>query len=544
MLHFGYFWNMTEISKGKRYLLSILSGLLMVISFPYAGSLTPLVFVSWIPLLLVEWYISSKRYRSGKVFIHAYLTFFIYNLGTTWWIWNASEGGAVMAFILNALLMSIAFQFFHAAKKRLGDTAGYLSLIIFWISFEYLHYHWELSWPWLNFGNTFSITPSIVQWYSVTGILGGTLWILVVNFIGFKIVRGVLLKKEKWEGHKINIMVLLSLIIAPISVSVLQYAAYEEKMRPLEIVVIQPNIDPYNEKWVASVEDQLRKLMDLADKKVTDKTAMVIAPETAISWTFYEEDLLSMPFYGYLKERKAKWKNTSFYTGASTARYFEKRNSRASRKLEDGPGFYESYNSSLLVDEKGEHTFLHKSKLVLGVEKLPFSDWFPFLEELSIENGGTSGTLGIEKEPKVLRSGQVIFAPLICYESIYGGFNAEQCKKGAEAIFIITNDGWWKDTPGYKQHMSFARLRAIENRRSVARSANTGTSCLINQRGDVLQKTDWWESDVIRGTINLNSELTFYSRSGDLLGKTFTLVSLVIISMSLAKIIKPYLLKQ
>ncbi|MFN5784775.1 MAG: nitrilase-related carbon-nitrogen hydrolase, partial [Flavobacteriia bacterium] len=132
----------------------------------------------------------------------------------------------------------------------------------------------------------------------------------------------------------------------------------------------------------------------------------------------------------------------------------------------------------------------------------------------------------------------------ICYESIYGEFNAEQCRKGAEAIFIITNDGWWKDTPGYKQHMSFARLRAIENRRSVARSANTGTSCIINQRGDVLQQTNWWTQDAIKATINLNSKLTFYTRSGDLLGKVFSLVSLVILSMVIGRMIKPYLSRQ
>ncbi|MFN5846803.1 MAG: hypothetical protein ACK46O_13955 [Flavobacteriia bacterium] len=126
---------MVKFSRGKRFLLSILSGLLMVMSFPYTGSLTPLVFVSWIPLLLVEWSISANKYRSGKVFIHTYLTFFIYNIGTTWWIWNASQGGAIMAFILNAFLMSIAFFLFHISKKHLGASAGYLSLIMLWITF-------------------------------------------------------------------------------------------------------------------------------------------------------------------------------------------------------------------------------------------------------------------------------------------------------------------------------------------------------------------------------------------------------------------------
>jgi apolipoprotein N-acyltransferase len=150
----------------------------------------------------------------------------------------------------------------------------------------------------------------------------------------------------------------------------------------------------------------------------------------------------------------------------------------------------------------------------------------PFLEELSINNGGTSGTLGIEKEPKVLSTAKIKFAPSICYESIYGEFIGTQCKKGAQVIFIITNDGWWGNTPGYKQHMSFARLRAIENRRSIARSANTGTSCFINQKGDVIEQSTWWQPTALKQKINLNNDISFYSTFGDLLGKFLGFMSI------------------
>jgi apolipoprotein N-acyltransferase len=171
--------------------------------------------------------------------------------------------------------------------------------------------------------------------------------------------------------------------------------------------------------------------------------------------------------------------------------------------------------------------FVHKSKLVLGVEKIPFSNWLPFLESLSIQNGGTSGTLGIENNPKILRTANFSFAPLICYESIYGEFNAEQCRKGAEIICIITNDGWWGDTPGYKQHASFAAIRAIENRRSVARSANTGISCFYNQRGERIAASNWWEPTAIRKELNRNKAQSFYTKNGDYLGK----LSLLIVSI-------------
>lgn len=510
---------MLELSKSKRFLFSILSGVLLFISFPFTGSLTFLVFISWIPLLIIESYISKKKYKSSKVYIHALVTFFIYNLGATWWIWNASAGGAIFAIVLNAIIMAFVFYLFHITKKKLNSKNGIFILPLFWISFEFIHYHWELSYPWLNLGNTFSITPQIVQWYSYTGVLGGTLWILICNILGFKIAEELIIHKKQFKTQFKNISVFIGLLLFPMVVSIISYSNYTEKKAPIEIVAIQPNIDPYNEKFNSDIKSQLNKLFKEADKKVTSSTDCVLAPETAISSTFYEDEFKQMDFYPYILDRTSKWKNALFFTGASTARFFEKKNSIASRKMTGGPGFIEYYNTSLLIDKIGNPLFVHKSKLVLGVEKIPFSRWIPWLEELSIQNGGTSGTLGIEKSPKVYNTPKFSFAPSICYESIYGGFVAEQCRKGSDFIFIITNDGWWGDTPGYKQHASFARLRAIENRKSIARSANTGISCFINQRGDVSQATKWWVPTAINGKINKNKETTFYTNNGDILGK-------------------------
>jgi apolipoprotein N-acyltransferase len=250
-----------------------------------------------------------------------------------------------------------------------------------------------------------------------------------------------------------------------------------------------------------------------------------------------------MGFYKTLIQHHSQWQQAALFSGASTALFFEQKNSKASRKLVGGPGYIEYYNTSMLLDTSNTVSFIHKSKLVLGVERVPFARWIPWLESLSIENGGTSGTLGIEKEPKVLFANGLPCAPVICYESIYGEFISEQCRKGAEMIFIITNDGWWKDTPGYKQHMSFSRLRAIENRRCVARSANTGISCFINQRGDVLQKTSWWEPAVIKATLLQNKEITFYTKYGDVFGRSFAFVSVLLIIFAFVKKFKHYYTK-
>ena len=529
---------MIELTRKKRYLLSFLSAFLMVVSFPYTGSVTPLVFISWVPLLLIENNVSMKKYRSSKVFIHSLIVFILYNLGTTWWIWNADEGGAVMAFLLNGLIMALVFYIFHVFKKRFSTKWGYCLLPIFWIGFEFLHYNWELSYPWLNLGNVFSIFPMVVQWYSLTGVLGGTFWVLIVNLLVFFFLKNRFEKVPNLKYQKQLVTLITGFLVIPISASLYIYYSYNEKISPVEIVAVQPNIDPYNEKFgiaEQSQNNQLDKIYSLADKMVTPKTKFVLAPETSIWQSFFEEDLKSQPFYQYTIGRKKIWGNVDLLIGASTFRFFKNKNSDVSRKLESGPGFYESYNSSLLVNSNNRPFIIHKSKLVLGVEKVPFISYIPWLEKLVIEKGGASGTLGIESEPKVMVSKNTIFAPCICYESIYGDFVSKQVKKGAELILIITNDGWWGDTPGYKQHCSFARLRAIENRRSVARSANTGISCFINQRGDVIKETTWWREAVIRGELNKNTQMTFYSLHGDWLGKLFLYISYSLLIYELIK---------
>jgi apolipoprotein N-acyltransferase len=135
--------------------------------------------------------------------------------------------------------------------------------------------------------------------------------------------------------------------------------------------------------------------------------------------------------------------------------------------------------------------------------------------------GGTVGTLGTSPKREVFCSqyGTPPFSPVICYESIYGDFVGGFVRNGAQILCIITNDGWWGNTPGHRQHARYAKLRAIETRRDVARCANTGISCFINQRGDVSQATPYWEEAVISQTVKANDAITFYVKYGDIIGR-------------------------
>jgi apolipoprotein N-acyltransferase len=173
----------------------------------------------------------------------------------------------------------------------------------------------------------------------------------------------------------------------------------------------------------------------------------------------------------------------------------------------------------------------HKSKLVPGIEMqfsngpgILISKILPFL-------GGTKWGYGIQKERTCFEHPSLLYkvAPVICYESVFGKYVTDYVKNGAEAIFIITNDGWWKGTNGYKQHLSYASIRAIETRRPIARDGNTGISCIIDIRGNITKQTQWWSQTVLKGEIIPETRITPYVKYGDWLMRISSLISILIL---------------
>ena len=518
--------------------LSILSGLLMGLSWPATGNLGPLFFIALIPLLYVEYTVAqnSEKFKSRHVFFNAYLAFLTFNVFSTWWIWYASEAGMIMAEVLNSLFMATVFLWFHNIKKRLGDKKGYFSLVVLWIGFEWLHYNWEFSHPWSSFGNTFANYTKLVQWYEYTGVLGGTLWILVINILLFKLFQKTIILGESIKTNIKSIIIICLVVLTPSIFSIITYNNYVEKDDPSEIVVVQPNIDPYYDKFGGMTEaEQVDRILALARKKITPDTKYIVAPETAIPRGSIENEFEYN--YGIIQIRKllAEYPNISFVIGISSYINYQRGGDKPTSTSRQNPQtkiWYDAFNSAILIDHSPVIQIYHKSKLVLGVEKLPYPKLFAPLEKFAIDLGGTFGSLGVEKESKVFTDRGKGIAPVICYESIYGDYLTTYVKKGANMIFIITNDGWWDNTPGYKQHLSYARLRAIETRRSIARSANTGTSCFINQRGDISNATNWWQQDVISASINSNDKMTFYAENGDLLGRVSAAIAVLLLLWS------------
>ena len=204
-------------------------------------------------------------------------------------------------------------------------------------------------------------------------------------------------------------------------------------------------------------------------------------------------------------------------SGGETVRsYGTRRGSDTARKR--GSYYYDLYNSSLGIDTTANVQIHHKGKLVVGVETIPM--WLRKAgDKFAIDLGGTFGQLGIGLTIKPFSHNDKRVAPAICYEGLYGNHMAEFVRNGAEALFVVSNDGWWGNTPGHKYLFKYCRLRAIELRRDVARSANTGVSGYITMQGEDGERMEWDNQGVLTADIRLNNKMTFYAKFGDYIGR-------------------------
>ncbi len=521
------------MKRNSRLLLSFLSGILL--SLAWLGFPGWTLFVAFIPLLFIDNYFIQKKseFRSVSIWGYAFVTFFVWNSITTWWILHATLAGAVLAIVANSFLMSLTFWLAHVARRKYNTNLGNIALVVFWISFEYFHFHWDIEWPWLTLGNGFANNIKLIQWYEYTGFLGGTLWVLTMNLLLFTIGKNFV-QKLSFRKSVYSVLSFVLLLIIPVAISLKMYYGYVETGDKKNIVIVQPSIDPYSESYDLQAENEkLEKFLNLAKSKADHETDFIVGPETLFENPGYwnENELNTNSQLLKLSGFLGNFPNAAMVFGVSSYKTYPDKDSAPSTARTRNNMTYDMFNTAIFLGNSGEPQIYHKSILVVGVEKMPFSKYLGFLGDIVINIGGTSNSLGRQEEPaNFVANDKTEFAPVICYESVFGEYVTKYVQKGAQFIIIITNDGWWKNTPGYKQHLSFARLRAIETRRSIARCANTGISCFINQRGDVLQATEWWEPDAIKGTLSTTNKLTFYTKYGDFIARIslFTGILLVL----------------
>jgi apolipoprotein N-acyltransferase len=441
--------------------------------------------------------------------------------------------------------MTIPLWGYHVFKSKYGDKMGNASFIIFWLCFEYIHLNWQLSWPWLTLGNVFASSPEWVQWYEITGTSGGSLWILLVNVIVYQLIKNWKTASKKWIMEYTVVSMIFLLLPFAFSQMLLITETSSDKTAKTNVVIVQPNVDPYTEKFEAgSTEAQVQRLISLSEERLDSNTRLVLWPETALPRAVVqdqvEQNLNYIPVFDFVKRHP----HVTLVTGIETFKTYgtEKATNTARKSGGDGT-YYDAFNASVSIKTNEPLQFYNKSKLVPGVETLP--DFLMWLAAIFEHFGGTAGGYGKSKEAAVFKTqgNPYVSAPIICYESIYGEYVAEYVRKGATLLTILTNDAWWAETPGHRQHLNYARLRAIETRRWIARSANTGISAVIDQKGALIETRQWAQKASIKFNIPALTEETVFVRNGDVISRIILWLGGALLLMNVITLIKKRLAK-
>ena len=534
--------------------LSVLSATLLSLPFlvPHSGFLA---LIGFIPLLFMDRIADELKVR--RLWPWHYMTFVMWNTATTFWVCNATIGGGIFAILANSLQMSLVFGLFRLSKKKMSGTLPYIFLAAAWIAWE----RWyltdaQISWPWLVLGNSFATSIKTIQWYEWTGTIGGSLWVWAANLGLYGILESI--RSGSWRARfnplamAVSIISCFLVITVPIIISHAIFARYEETADGLETVILQPNLDPYEKFQALDREEQDSILIRQIEPYLSARDAsaasplLVLAPETFTGGLVtgslgLGESMIT--FNSLLKGKDGV--NLLFGATTNTVIPSPARPTPCARQLRDNL-WLESHNSAIITDGRGRNGIYHKSKLVVGVEMTPYPAVFRPLDDML---GGVMGRDVGQKERSTLvceafgqdgrTTRRIPIGCAICYESVYGEFCTGYVKAGAQALAVITNDAWWGNTPGYRQHLSYSSLRAIETRRDIARCANTGISAFINQKGEITTRTSWWERETLEGTVNLNAEETFFVRHGDITGRLCSFIFiLLLLSLTVKFIIR------
>lgn len=487
-----------------RVFLSSLSGLLLSLSFPKAG----LEILSWIALLPFFFALkegsTKENILSGLAFGAAHFLSLLY-----WIVYTLNIYGYIPVLLcipivlLLALYLSGYTVFFAWFIGRAMDKPSYLILIApsLWVVLEYIR-AWALTgFPWELLGYSQHRLPHLIQIADIAGVYGVSFLIVLVNTAVFTLC--LFFSKNTWKGaavsgrtawtHGTAAVLCLAMAWTYGAFRIRETDENTARARTAAVSVIQGNIDQ-SLKWSPAYQyETLFKYRHLSTLAAQERPDLIVWPETAAPFYYGNDRGMTRHV-----QETVETCGTEFLVGFPS--------------FEREPGRFKFHNSAHLLDRQGDITGSYsKVHLVPFGEYVPLQDFLPFINKLTAQSGdffpGEKGlTLDFAKGKLGVQ---------ICFEVIFPGLSRAMVKNGAQLIVNITNDAWFGRSSAPFQHFSMVKFRAVENKRAVARAANTGISGFIDPCGRVLANTGLFEDSQLSRSLPLNESITFYTRYGD-----------------------------
>ena len=494
-----WLWNKSliymPILKSKttyRLSLSFITAILLSLAWPEIGGVSILIFIAFIPLYYVAQSTENENWRLG--FLYTFISFFLWHVISNYWMLYSTIIGSFTAWLINSSLMAAVITLAFYSKTKRKSIPFEIILAFYWLSLEVLHLNWELAWPWMNLGNVFANHPAWIQWYEYTGIYGGTFWIIIINGLIFRVIKTI--QSHNIKQISLSIIILFSTGLFPLLFSYALSKNYDDHQNEIKTTIIQTNFNTYTQKFDGlTALEQSKSIIKQIDE-IQNSVDLIILPEAAIPINIDEESKT------YPESINRILTNSKTNKTPILASYYSHNGTQ-------------NYNTAALFLNGNISQTRHKSKLVPFAETLPFEFISKYLKTIITNEGGMGFSYGRDTEARVFtlnNPSKTKIGTLICFESIFTDITTEMVRNGAQIFIIISNDDWWRNTAGHRQHFAYARLHAISNRRAIARAANTGISGYIDAYGHVLRKSNYREKTILTEQIGTNDYISLYSR--------------------------------
>ncbi|MEC7641106.1 MAG: apolipoprotein N-acyltransferase [Nitrospinota bacterium] len=508
-----------QIPKNTRcYLLSICSGLMLVLIFP-RFDMEPLAWFALVPLLY-----AIKDQSLARASLCGFITGMVfYFFGLIWvvnTIVNFGKVPVILAYPILGLLaayLSFYISLFCFLVGRLSRNLPVYTFMLaplVWTALEYLRStHPQYGFSWLGLGYSQYKSLTIIQIAEYTGVYGITTLIVLVN-AGFHYLIHFWLSRKGSQYSTRQAISVMGITLAVLAVCLFQgnqaLQSYEKQTPSvnLQVALVQGNIEQQF-KW----DSQHRQRIIDTYKNLTLKGAartpdLIVWPEAATPYQFEIDEKETIALKALVKQA-----NTPLFFGSP---YYVR-----------GPTGVTSFNSAYLVSPGGD-TLGRYDKIHL----VPFGEFIPFKKLLGFVERMAQGigNFGRGEKPTLFKAAGEKFGASICYEIIFPDLVRQPVKQGARFLVNITNDAWFGNSAASYQHIAMAALRAVENRTPIARAANTGISGVIDPSGKIRDTTDLFVEDLVQTGIHLREGLlTYYTRNGDTFSHACILLTVALV---------------
>lgn len=514
-----------KAEKASQAFICTAAGVALTLAFPGIGA----DWFAWFALALLL--TALRTATPGRAAILGLAAGIVHFLTLLYWLVPTMHTYAPMPLALSAgvlVFLSFYLALYIAAfswlavwcsRGRLEHPLWCLAMApVFWVSLEWLRGHLFTGFPWGLIGYSQYSRLHLIQLADISGVYGVSFLLAFVNAALFVLVLAI--SGRRWQNravavrHAVFAVCAAALLVAGAwgyggwRIDTLDRSA--EDASEIRVSVIQGNVDQ-SVKWVEQFREQTtHKYINLTREALDEEPDLVVWPETALPFYFSRDRELTSLVLDSVKQ-SGVW----HLIGSPTYEYDQ-----------EGEDF-SLFNSAYLIDPEGEAAGRYdKVHLVPFGEYVPLRSWLPFLGTMvPQEMDFSAGRAG-----KLLHMGETGLGVQICYEMIFPELSSAMVSNGGDLIVNITNDAWFGRTAAPVQHFSMGVLRAVENRRTFVRAANTGISGFIDPAGRITQASEIFETCSMTADIPLiGDEPGFYSRAGDALVRVCMAAALVFI---------------